>query len=108
MRVVIVTSRRFAFVVDDDAFRGVHHLEALASGSETEIKILESVDEGFVESSERQEEFAWNKHAGRRNGLKVTMLIDCRVSWVKISVNMVNSDLAESYACVLNCVVWVE
>lgn len=108
MRVVIVAAGRFAFVVDDDAFRGVHHLEAFASGSETEIEILESVDEGFVKSTERQEEFAWYKHAGRRNGLKFTMLIDCRVSWVEISVNMVNLDLAEGYAGVLDCVVWVE
>jgi hypothetical protein len=36
------------------------------------------------------------------------MLIDGRVSRVEISVNMVNLDLTEGYAGVLDCVVWVE
>lgn len=108
MRVVIVAAGSFAFVMNDDAFRGVHHLEPFASGSETEIKIFESVDEGFVESSEGEKEFSRNQHACSGDCLEFSYLVVRGVLRMEIPVEMVYFDRAESNSRVLDCVIWVE
>ena len=108
MIMLVVAPLRFAFVVDDYTLRGINDLKAFSADSKTQIKILEPVGKGFIESTKGSEYFARKKHARGCNSLEFSLSVDCWMAGAEISVYMMDKCCAECDTCMLNGFVWIK